>query len=182
MRAGDWVINMTSAYFMIGVQGSGKSTWARANAKRLRARVLASDAVRNELERQGIDATNEGDRVFAIVEERLEKLLAQGRNVIVDATHARRRWRERELRVARTQGARLIAVWLDVPLALALERNQAKPGGPLWGERVVPEAVLHAVARKFEPPELGEFDEVWRLNEITPVAEQHRVRRTQLEA
>jgi predicted kinase len=159
---------MPSVYFMIGVQGSGKSTWARTNAKRLRARILASDAVRNELEEQGIDATNEGDRVFAIVEERLGKLLTQGRNVIVDATHARRRWRERELRVARQQGAKLIAVWLDVPLALALERNHNKPGGKLWGERVVPEQVLQAVARKFEPPELGEFDEVWRLTEPIP--------------
>jgi predicted kinase len=166
---------MSIVYLMIGVQGAGKSTWARANAKRLRARILASDAIRNELEAQGIDATNEGDRVFAIVEERLSKLLARGQNVIVDATHARRRWRARELTVARTHGARLIAVWLDAPLELALERNQNKPGGKLWGERVVPEEVLYAVARKFEPPELGEFDEVWRLDSTTEDTQQHKV-------
>lgn len=156
---------MASVYFMIGLQGSGKTTWARANAKRLRAKILSSDAIRNELEAQGIDATNEGDRVFAIVEERLEKLLAQGRNVIVDATHARRRWRERELAIAQTYHAQRLAVWLDVPLALALERNQRKPGGKLWGERIVPEEVLLTVSRKFEPPELDEFDEVWRIVE-----------------
>ena len=166
---------MASVYFMIGVQGSGKSTWARTNAKRLQAKILASDAVRNELEDQGIDATNEGDRVFAIVEERLGKLLARGHNVIVDATHARRRWRARELAVARTRGARLIAVWLDVPLALALERNQHKPGGKLWGERVVPEEVLYAVARKFEPPAVGEFDEVWRLDSSSKDTQKHKV-------
>jgi predicted kinase len=154
---------MPSVYFMVGVQGSGKSTWAGANANRLNAVVLASDAIRNELEAQGIDATNEGDRVFALVEERLGKLLAQGRNVIVDATHARRRWRERELAVARAHGAKAIAVWLDAPLALALERNQRKPGGKLWGERVVPAEILLNVARKFEPPEAGEFDEVWKV-------------------
>lgn len=173
---------MPSVYFLIGVQGAGKSTWARANAKRLRAVVLASDAIRNELEAQGVDATNEGDRVFAMVEERLGKLLAQGRNVIVDATHARRRWRERELAVARTHSAKRIAVWLDVPFTLALERNQTKPGGKLWGERVVPEDVLRAVSRKFEPPELGEFDEVWRLNEITQGPKRPKVRGRPIEA
>lgn len=167
-------MNMPSVYFMVGVQGSGKSTWARANAKRLRAVVLASDAVRNELEAQGIDATNEGDRVFAIVEERLGTLLAQGRNVIVDATHARRRWRARELAVGRLHGAKRIAVWLDVPLPLALERNQNKPGGKLWGERVVPEAVLRSVSRRFEPPGLDEFDEIWHLNEITSAPQRHK--------
>ncbi len=154
---------MSVVYFMIGVQGSGKSTWARANARRLRAKILSSDAVRNELEAQGIDATNESDRVFAILEERLGAMLKRGRNVIVDATHARRRWRERELVVARTYGAKVIAVWLDVPLPLALERNQHKPGGKLWGERVVPEEVLRGVSRKFELPEVGEFDEVWKM-------------------
>lgn len=166
---------MSSVYFMIGVQGSGKSTWARANAKRLRARILSSDAIRNELEAQGIDATHEGDRVFAMVEERLDKFLARGQSVIVDATHARRRWRERELAIARLHGAKRIAIWLDLPLALALERNQRKPGGTLWGERVVPEDVLRTVSRKFEPPELGEFDEVWRVDSSTPDATKHKV-------
>jgi predicted kinase len=154
---------MPTAYFLIGVQGSGKSTWARANAKRLRAAVLASDAIRNELEAKGIDATDEGDRVFAILETRLARYLAQGRNVIVDATHARRLWRKQSLFIARVQGAWTVAVWLDVPLEVCLERNQRKPGSKLWGERVVPENVLRGVAQGFEPPSRGEFDEVWRV-------------------
>jgi len=152
-----------TVYILIGVQGSGKSTWARANAERLKAVILASDEVRNELEAEGMDATGKGDLVFGIVEQRLGQWLAQGQNVIVDATHARRRWREKEIAVARAHGAKVIAVWLDTPLAVCLERNQHKPGGPRWGERVVPEQVLLGVARGFEAPEAGEFHEVWHL-------------------
>jgi predicted kinase len=152
-------------YILIGLQGSGKSTWARANAQRLGASLLASDEVRNELESEGIDASDKGDLVFAIVEERLGRGLAEDRNVIVDATHARRRWREREIAIARERGARVVAVWFDVPLAVCLERNRRKPGGPRWGERVVPQAVLLGVARSFEPPTVDEFDEIWRLTD-----------------
>ena len=37
-----------------------------------------------------MDATSENERVFALLEARLDVLLAQGKNVLVDATHARR--------------------------------------------------------------------------------------------
>jgi predicted kinase len=156
---------MATAYFMIGVQGSGKSTWVRENAQRLNAVVIASDEIRNELEAQGIDATNKGDLVFWTVEERLGNLLAEDKNVIVDATHARRAWREKEIAIARQHGAKVVAVWLDVPLDVSLERNQQKPGNSRWGERVVPKEVLLGVARGFEKPTVGEFDEVWRLTD-----------------
>jgi predicted kinase len=154
---------MSTVYLLVGVQGSGKSTWARANAERLKAVILASDEVRNELEARGIDASTEGDQVFAIVEERLGQLVDEGKNVIVDATHARRKWREKHLGIARKHGAKVVAVWLDVPLAISLTRNAQKPGGLRWGERVVPKEILLGVAQSFEPPTKEEFDEVWRL-------------------
>ena len=43
-----------TAYVLIGAQGSGKSTWACANAERLGAVVVASDDIRNELEARGL--------------------------------------------------------------------------------------------------------------------------------
>jgi len=154
---------MPTVYFLVGIQGSGKTTWARANAERLRAVILASDDVRNELEAQGIDATGKGDLVFGIVEERLGRLLDEGKDVIVDATHARLKWREKEVAIARQRGAQVIAVWLAVPLDVCLARNRQKPGGP-WGDRVVPKETLLGVARGFEKPTVGEFDEVWKVS------------------
>ncbi len=155
---------MPTVYFLIGVQGSGKSTWACANADRLGAVILASDEVRNELEAQGIDATDQSDRVFAMVEERLGQWVDERKNVIVDATHARIKWREKEVAIARQHGAKVIAVWFVVPLAVCLARNRQKPGGSRWGERMVPEEFLRGVARGFEKPTVGEFDEVWRVS------------------
>lgn len=143
------------------MQGSGKSYWAAAHAGRLGAEVIASDAIRNELEAQGEDAAD-GDRVFAMVNERLKTTLARGVNVILDSTHARRAWRKDEVTTVRRFGAILIGVWFDVPLDVCLRRNASRTG-TLWGERAVPVEFLLEVARRFEGPGEGEFDEVWKV-------------------
>lgn len=151
-----------SLFVLIGVQGSGKSTWARANAEGLVAVIVASDEIRNELEAAGLDAMGLGDHVFAILEERVAKLLDQGLSVIVDATHARRKWRANVLAIARQRGARCVALWFDVPLEVVRERNLRKPGGE-WGNRVIPEALLFDYWSQFEPPGEDEFDEVRKI-------------------
>ena len=145
-------------YVLIGIQGSGKSTWAAANANRLNAVVVASDEIRNELVEAGFDPTDMGDRVFATLEERLAEHLAAGRNVIADATHARRAWRANEVAVGRRFGARTVAIWFDLPLAVCLARNARKPGGEHWGDRIIPRAILRDMAERFEPPGRDEFD------------------------
>jgi predicted kinase len=150
-------------YVLIGIQGAGKSTWAKANAARLQAAIVASDDIRNELEARGIDATDQGDLVFSIFEERVARLLDERRNVIADATHARRAWRANLLGIARRRGAQVVAVWIKVPLATSRARNARKPGGTQWGDRIVPEEVLVDMWRRFEPPEVEEFDEIWKI-------------------
>ena len=149
-----------TAYFLLGVQGAGKTTWAAAQATRLSAVILASDDIRNELEAQGMDATAENERVFALLEARLDGLLAQEKNVVVDATHARCSWREKEVAIARARGAKTVAIWFDVPLAVCLQRNARKLGTRRWGERVVSPEFLRAVFLSFEPPTRAEFDEI----------------------
>lgn len=162
--------NRPTVYILIGAQGSGKSSWAEANATRLDAVRLSSDEIRNELEATGRGDPTDGDLVFATVEDRLSRLLAEGKNVVVDATHALRSWRRREVAVARAAGARVVGVWFDVPLKAALERNRRKPDSEKWGERVVPEPVVRDIHRRLEPPGRDEFDEVWRLTEQDLVA------------
>jgi protein phosphatase len=151
---------LQTAYFLLGAQGAGKTTWAAAHAAALSAVILASDDIRNGLEAQGTDATSANDRVFALLEAQLDRLLAQGKNVVVDATHARRSWREKELAIARARGAKTVAIWLDVPLAVCLERNARKPGTQQWGKRIVSPEFLRAVYLSLEPPTRAEFDEI----------------------
>ena len=149
-------------FVLIGIQGSGKTTWALQNAGPLGAVVVASDEIRNELEAAGLDAMGLGDHVFAILEDRVARWLDQGRSVIVDATHARRSWRQNILALARQRGVRRVAVWFDLPLAVVRQRNQRKAGRD-WGNRVIPDALLLNYWNQFEPPGADEFDEVWKV-------------------
>jgi predicted kinase len=124
-------------YVLIGIQASGKSTWAKANAGRLEAVVVASDEIRNELEAEGIDATNQGDRVFAIFEERVALFLEAGGSVIADATHARRAWRANILTTSRVSAASapwrygFSCCWPLVVSAMPASRV-ARNGAPAW--------------------------------------------------
>lgn len=146
-------------YLLIGVQGAGKSTWAAANAASLQAEIVASDAIRNELEAAGHPAAGHSDEVFAVFTQRVGGCLAAGRNVIADATHVRRAWRAATVAAARAAHARLVAVWFDVPLEVSLARNAQRPGG-LWGDRAVDEGLIRQLWRDTEPPTLAEFDEI----------------------
>ena len=151
-------------YVLVGIQASGKSTWASANATRLEAEVVASDEIRNELEAAGIAAEHAGDQVFAIFEVRVAHWLDAGRNVIADATHARRVWRANVLALARQRGVRSVAVWFQVPLDVSRARNVHKPGGARWGDRVIEDGVLVDMWQHLDPPGLDEFDEIWKIN------------------
>jgi len=150
-------------YVLIGIQATGKSTWAAANAARLEAVVVASDDIRNELEAAGIPAEHDGDRVFAIFEERVAHWLDLGRNVIADATHARRPWRVNVMRLARQRGVPVVAVWFQAPLEVSRARNARKPGGARWGDRVTADEVLVDMWQHFDPPGADEFDEIWKI-------------------
>ncbi|MCJ2123642.1 AAA family ATPase [Methylobacterium sp. J-077] len=53
--------------------------------------------------------------------------------------------------IARGHGVPVEAVWIRVPLEVALERNRQRRA-----HRIVPEASIRSVARLFEPPTHGE--------------------------
>ena len=152
---------MVTLYVMVGLPGAGKTTWSRANAERLGATVVGSDDVRRELIATGRDAAN-GDLVFAEVERRARSQLRADRSVILDATHALREYRTYTLRLAEEAAAWRVAVWIDVPVAVCLERHAVRTNLVFDDVRAQAALVLD-LASRFEPPGPDEFDEVVRL-------------------
>jgi predicted kinase len=69
----------------------------------------------------------------------------------VDAALPGARHRAPLVAIARNHGVPVEAVWIRVPLDLALERNRQRRA-----DRIVPEASIRSVARLFEPPGIGE--------------------------
>lgn len=143
--------------FLIGLPGSGKSTWVQQFSRRhpgygwvstdqIRADLYGDEAVQGDWRavwgrvqqqwQQGIDAIRAG----------------QLQGVIYDATNARRRNRRDAIATARHLGfTQITAYWFDVPLAVCLARNRLR-------SRHVPDEVICRMHRQLmgAPPSLAE--------------------------
>ncbi len=114
-----------SLVVLVGAAGSGKTTFARRHFAP--AETFASDALRALV--AGDEADQRATRpAFGLLHRGVGRRLASGRLAVVDATNVQRHARRALLRRARTAGVPAIAIVLDLPSSLVLERNAARAG------------------------------------------------------
>ncbi len=154
---------------LIGLPGSGKSTWASHFVQAGHPFVVIStDQIRADLYGdESIQGNWQG--IWQEVTRRLEWALGATQagaiaGVVYDATNTQRGARRQVLQQARSLGyTRCIGVWVDVPVSLCLARNAQR-------SRQVPEAVIETMARRLAaaPPHWDEgFDALVRLGANT---------------
>lgn len=132
---------MAKIVLMVGVPGSGKSTLAaRITAKGYIA--INADRIRKELYGSEGDQGKPED-VFKIFFERLEALMGENQNIVVDNTNLNPAHREQILERARRHQYEIQLWVLDVPLEVCLERNRGR-------ERAVDEEVLKNMYMSFQ--------------------------------
>lgn len=134
---------------MVGLQGSGKTTWVRPHLAGTHT-VVSKDHWPRARRREGRQ-----QRVVA-------ELLAEGRSVVVDNTNVAAADRASLVAAARTAGVPVRAVWIDAPPELCAERNAAREG-----RARVPLIGLLASRGRFEPPCTEEGFE--RVDVVRPV-------------
>jgi predicted kinase len=128
---------------MVGLQGSGKSTWVGRHLAGTHT-VVSKDHWPNARRREA--------RQRRVVAE----LLAAGARVVVDNTNPAPEDRAPLIAAAREAGVPVRAVWVDTPAELCLARNEAREGRA----RVPLQGVFSTRAR-FVPPTIAEdFDRV----------------------
>ena len=125
----------------IGLPGSGKTTWFRRRG----VTPLSSDLLRNILFDDVEEQRYQG-LVFSTLRSLLRaRLIARMPWNYVDATnlsvHERRQW----IKMAKSFGYEVQAVFFDVPLEVCLERNRSR-------DRMVAEEVMRKMAEKLKPP------------------------------
>ncbi len=109
---------------LIGPSGSGKSTFARTHFKP--TEVLSSDVCR------GLVSDDENDQsatkdAFELLHFIAGKRLAAGKLTVIDATSVRPEDRKPLIELARTHHCLPIAIVLNLPERLCIERNQSRP-------------------------------------------------------
>jgi len=125
----------------IGLPGSGKTTWFRRRG----VTPLSSDLLRNILFDDVEEQRYQG-LVFSTLRSLLRaRLIARMPWNYVDATnlsiHERRQW----IKMAKSFGYEVQAVFFDVPLEVCLERNRSR-------DRMVSEDIMRKMAEKLKPP------------------------------
>jgi len=129
----------------IGLPGSGKTTWF----KRRGVTPLSSDMLRSILVDDITEQRYQG-LVFSTLRSLLRaRLIAKMPWNYVDATnlspHERRQW----IKMAKSFGYEVQAVFFDVPFEVCMERNQRR-------ERVVSDDTMQKMAERLRPPNFKE--------------------------
>ncbi|SBT53675.1 polynucleotide kinase-phosphatase [Micromonospora narathiwatensis] len=108
---------------LVGVSGSGKSTFARRHFRP--SQVLSSDTFRGMVADDENDQSASGD-AFDALHHVAGLRLRRGRLTVVDATNLQPHARAALVRVAREHDVLPVAIVLDVPEALAWERTRGR--------------------------------------------------------
>jgi protein phosphatase len=113
-----------SLVLLIGSTGAGKSTFARRLFKP--TEIVSSDACRALVsdDENSLDATNDA---FDLLHYWVAKRLKRGRLTVVDATNVRAEDRKGLVALARQYHCLPVAIVLDVPEAVAADRNRQRP-------------------------------------------------------
>ena len=144
---------------MVGISGSGKSTYGKGLETSLRlenglnTERVSTDDIRLELTGNAEDQSQNG-RVFSVARARVSELLGQKKNVIIDATSLSIKDRKDWKILGKTKGGEVRAYFINTPIAKAKSQNAQR-------DRKVPDWVIDKQFGKLVPPTDAEgFDKV----------------------
>lgn len=130
---------------LVGLPGSGKSTWVQSRLTPGTSGVLSSDALRallaDDPENQNIHA-----KVFRVMRDLLKHRLDLRRPVtFIDATNLTPKERRPFVRLAELFDADIEAVFFDVPAEECMRRNRTR-------KRIVPDEAIATMSLKLIAP------------------------------
>lgn len=156
---------MNEFIMLIGLPGSGKSTWTDAMLAKEPGKNFVVLSTDNMIEEKAKAAGKTYSEIFpdinvnALTKEmkaQFRKALSEGRNIILDRTNMSAKKRK-EFLDAIPEGYRKIAVVFSIPDTLLQERldHRAATTG-----KTIPPMVIKTMARSYVAPTSAEFDRV----------------------
>lgn len=143
---------------MVGIPGSGKSTFTKTH-NITGYKVISRDEIRFNLVKPDEEYFSKETEVFSTFVSKTKEALANGENVIADATFINEASRTKFLRAlgGSLEKTKIIAVKMDTPLEVCLERNEKRTG-----RAKVPREAIRRMELQSTTPDLEEgFDEIY---------------------
>ena len=149
---------------LIGIPGSGKTTYSKGLSEKYNAKVISTDKVRQTY--VGIDEQEVFPTVYRLCSEELK----EGRNVILDATHITPKVRKRTFDALDTYQVAYekIAVYVDTSVEECIRRVEIRNKNPK--ELFLPLEVISSYGANIIPPSKEEgFSEIIIIKENNQV-------------
>lgn len=134
---------MKALYLLMGISGSGKSTWARDFQSRFSDTIIISrDAIRFSLVKEGEPYFSKEKKVFkTFAHLACEAIKSEINNVILDATHLNFSSRQKILNVLKEplqeHNYKVVVMHVDTAVTCALIRDGKREGREKVGEEVI---------------------------------------------
>lgn len=148
---------MATLNIMIGIPGSGKSSYAKKYLLTNNSVYLSSDQIRIDM--YGFEDQTHNDVVFKTMKKRTLNALKEGKDVIYDATNLNKKRRGGIINEAHKLDAQVDAYLCCTPINIILERNITR------AERQLPWDKLVQMIQSIEPPMYYEgFDNIYLID------------------
>lgn len=129
---------------MVGLVGSGKSTYAKQLSEETNAVICSSDSIREELCGDE-NSQDKNEEVFKVLHGRIKELLKSGKNVICDSTNINSKRRRAFLSELKNIPCIKKCVILAIPFKVCCEQNNSR-------DRVVHYEVIERMYKNWNTP------------------------------
>lgn len=150
-----------TVFVLAGPAGCGKSTFAHKIMRPQLDIMISRDTLRFSFLKEGDDYFAYENQVRVAFGNLIEKWTSRDdyQGVFIDATHLTPKAR-RQVLYRIKNNPYLIAISIEVPLEIALERNAQRTG-----RAKVPESAIRNMYNCYQKPTLKEgFDEIWHVD------------------
>lgn len=148
-------------YIMVGVSGSGKSTWIDKHKAAFKTpyKIVSRDKIRFSMVAEDEEYFSKENDVFKTYVKEIKDGLAEGLDVYADATHLSGFSRGKLLRAlgSSIKDTKIEAIVIKTSLNTAIAQNDQREG-----RAFVPKSVIRRMYTQLEEPTLEEgFDKIW---------------------
>lgn len=141
-----------TCYMLIGLPGSGKSTWCKEKHPELP--VVSRDIIRAELgftksaDEKAVLNYKDEQQVTLKEQEKMKQYAESGQDFIMDDTNIKLKYRKKSIEWLHTIGVKVVGVWFDTQLDVCIKRRDGQ----------IDKDTMKDIASKMTSPDKNEFD------------------------